>query len=270
MTKTCSCALLLLLVGCGAGSSEDSEAGNAREPMLKLPMNLQEISGLAHSPGGHLLTMNDERAVVYEVRFDPPGVTEFARFGDPVSDGDFEGIAVKDEHLYLMTSDGKLLRQSLKSSSDSYDSFKTGLKKVCELEGLAPHPAEEMLLLLCKTPYKKGRKKSLLIYSWSTVEETLAEDPWLSEDYKDLGLPHLHPSGITFSADGENIVVVAARERYYAVLDRQGTVLKHDKLPNQHVHQQTEGVIATTLNTLYLADEGVKDRGTITQYERFF
>ncbi len=238
--------------------------------MLKLPAALQEISGLARAPSGNLLAMNDESAIVYEVTFDPAAVAEFARFGDPVLSGDFEGIAAHDGQLYLLTSEGKLLRQKLDSATPDYDEFSTGLKKVCELEGLAPHPQTDNLLLLCKTPYQKGRKKSLLIFSWSTVDERLADEPWLERKYKDLGLPRLHPSAMTFTTDGERVVIIAAREQRYAVLSLDGNVVHHDKLPNTHVHLQTEGVVATPPNTLYLADEGQGDRGTITLYERFF
>ncbi len=266
MTRTFSLSLLTLLIlsGCEAPPAEE------RVPQLKLPGSLQEISGLTLNRDGDVLAVADERADIYRIRFDDADVTLHSRFGDGKSiKGDFEGITIHGETLYIVTSEGELFAQPATGSDGRYEKFDTGLKKVCELEGLTAVPDQPQLLLLCKTPYKKGSRKRLLVHAWSIDEQRLDPEPWLNLRYADLDTPRLHPSGISFNVDG-NLIIIAAKEQRYLVLTPAGELLRQDKLPNPHVHLQTEGVVVTSGNTLYLADEGQAGRGTITRYERFF
>ncbi len=266
MTRTCSLGVVLLWVLAGCEAPPPHE----RVPQLKLPKGLEEISGLTMTPGGELLAVADERADIYRIRFDQAEVTLHSRFGGKKSvKGDFEGIALLGDTLYIVTSEGDLLAKPVNADDGAFEQFDTALKKTCELEGLATYPGHPRLLLLCKTPYIKGFRKSLLIYAWSAETQALQPDPWLALRYADHGLPRLHPSGISFTASG-NAVIVAGREQYHLVLTPQGEVLEHGKLPNPHVHLQTEGVVLGSDDTLYLADEGQNGRGTITRYDRFF
>ncbi len=265
MTKTSSAALLIVFALTACEAPPPAE----RIPQLKLPTSLTEVSGLTLAPDGDVLAVADERAEIYRIRFDAAEVMLHSRFGKRGVKGDFEGSAVLDDTLYIVTSDGDLLQQPLDDEDGSYEKSKTGLKKICELEGLTSLPQSRRLLLLCKTPYEKGSRKHLLIYAWSVDDERLDEEPWLSRPYAELESPRLHPSGLAFNAAG-NLLIVAAREQRYLVLSASGEVVRQGKLPNAHVHLQTEGVVVTSSNTLYLADEGQAGRGTITRYERFF
>src|SRR5690606_17400976 len=75
---------------------------------FELPGRLDEISGLASTPGGRLFGHDDERALVNEI--DPATGEVGKRFsaGDPPLTGDFEGIAVVGERFFLVTSVGIL------------------------------------------------------------------------------------------------------------------------------------------------------------------
>ena len=75
-----------------------------------LPDRLEEISGLSMTQDGRLLAHNDEHSIVYEINPDDGSITKSFQVGDqrkPLVD-DFEGIAVSEEQVYLLTSTGRL------------------------------------------------------------------------------------------------------------------------------------------------------------------
>ena len=74
----------------------------------RLPDRLNEISGLAITPDGRLLSVDDEVAVVYELNYDDGHMVKAFALGKPVVKGDFEGIAVIDDLIYLTNSAGRV------------------------------------------------------------------------------------------------------------------------------------------------------------------
>jgi len=265
MTKICSCSCLLLtLLACGA----DRERGG--ELQLKLPKGLKEISGLAQLPDGSLLAIADEKAHVYRIDVLKRDAGKFAKFGDPVAKGDFEGIAVLDGYIYIVSSNGKLWRRRFDAPAQDYERFDTGIGKSCEVEGLSEWPEQNSLLIVCKSARRKSLRGRLTVFAWSATNQELLKQPAISKPFKDMGLPDLSPSGVTFSADRKRLFFVAAREQYFFETDLQGNLVRGGKFPFRKTHQQTEGVVITRENTLYLADEGGKERGKLTRYEPSF
>jgi hypothetical protein len=261
MIKICSCYLsCLLLWGCGSPSLP----GNQGNQQLSLPKALREISGLAQLPNGQLLAVADEKARVYNIDFKNQTVSKFSGFGKPAKKGDFEGIAFADQTIYLVTSDGEIWQQAL--NAKAYAQYETGLGKFCEVEGLAAIDEPLSLLILCKQARKKKFKDQLLVYRWNITTQTLDPSPFIRRSFTSLGLPTLSPSGLSLSANRQHLFFVAAREQFFFETTLDGQYVRGAKFPYPQTHPQTEGVFITRENTLYLADEGGKDRGTVTQY----
>jgi len=88
-----------------------------------LPDRLREISGLALTSDERLLAVADEFAVVYEIDYESDRLVKAFALGEPAARGDFEGIAVLDETVWLMTSDGVLYAAAEGGNGDivSYD-----------------------------------------------------------------------------------------------------------------------------------------------------
>jgi hypothetical protein len=101
--------LTFLVLACGAETSQ-APAAEAVDPsefmQWKLPKRLKEISGLALTPDERLLAITDEQAVVYELDYAEGRVIKSFWLGDPIVRGDFEGIAVLEDTVWLLTSDG--------------------------------------------------------------------------------------------------------------------------------------------------------------------
>ncbi len=88
--------------------SYNLKAGSARQ--WKLPGRLQEISGLAMTPDNRLLAHNDEKGIIVEIDYQSGSIVKAFGLTDlskPVAD-DFEGIAVADARIYLVSSSGRL------------------------------------------------------------------------------------------------------------------------------------------------------------------
>src|SRR5207237_4926681 len=89
-----------------AGANRDTRIAVAKWIM---PPQLREISGLALTSRGTVLTHDDNAGRIYEI--DPKtGVMlkGFSLVGN--QKGDFEAITIADDDIYLMASDGKLFR----------------------------------------------------------------------------------------------------------------------------------------------------------------
>jgi uncharacterized protein YjiK len=122
----------------------------------KLPGSLREISGLAATADGRLFAHSDERAVIHQIDYQSgkrlksftlsrqPGT----RKGKPIK-GDFEGIAIAGDELYLVTSHGTIYtaRLGIDRSAVAFTSYDTGLADTCEIEGLSYHADRHVLLL---------------------------------------------------------------------------------------------------------------------------
>ena len=261
MTKIYSLTLaLLLLASCDRSNTSEGEL------QLLLPKPLREISGLAELPDGRLLAVADEKAQVYSIDIQAQSVNKFTAFGEPAEKGDFEGIAVIDQMVYLVTSDGVIWQQSIDAPPEDFETFDTKIGKQCEVEGLAAIKEQNGLLIVCKQARKKKLNGHLVVFRWSITDKTLDTNPMILRSYASLGLPDVNPSGLTLTADAKRLFFVAARQQYFFETTLSGDVVRQGKFPHPKTHPQTEGVVITAENTLYLADEGDKKGGTITRY----
>jgi uncharacterized protein YjiK len=159
--------LSVLVTACGAEPGETA-ATEQQDPdafrQWKLPGRLREISGLALTTDERLFAVTDEKAIVYELDYLQGGIVKSFALGDPVVRGDFEGIAVLDDTIWLMTSDGSLLatKEGADGQDMRYRTFDTGHGDYCELEGLAQDRAAGTLILACKEANSK--KKGLMLF----------------------------------------------------------------------------------------------------------
>ncbi|MFT5209750.1 MAG: hypothetical protein ACI9CE_001473 [Flavobacterium sp.] len=231
-----------------------------------LPKKLNEISGLAQGFGGRIFAINDERAVIYEFDLqsgDVRGIVKIIGLDGKVVKSDIEGIAVLDEHFYLLNSTGRLY----KAKPDGFESITrvesryldTGLSNVCEFEGLSSFKG--MLFLACKKNYLKKDKGFLLIYKFDPKSELITE--YLRVDVQDLNRKKIHPSGLAVTES--QILLVAARQHLLIRLDKKGNFIGDMKL-DKKAHRQTEGIVVLNSSQLILADEGKRKGGKITIY----
>ena len=278
---------LLLPIGI-AGLPADSPAWPATQPGVslddyglraeeathsELPRRLREISGLAMTGDHRLLGHNDEAGIVFEI--DPRNGSVLKEFrladvGDPVAD-DFEGIAVADAWIYLVSSAGRLYEFPEGSDGEAvlFTVYATGVGRSCEIEGLAYDDGARELLLMCKDPRTADLVGQAAIYRWSVADKRLRDDPPTLVSVRDLagriGANRYRPSGIERHPVSGNYFVVAARQGAIAEVTPGGEVVAVRRL-RAGWHRQLEGITFAADGALLVADEGGNGRAIVTVY----
>src|SRR6202521_1539211 len=130
-----------------------------------MPPELREISGLALTSRGTVLTHDDNVGRVYEI--DPKTGILLKGFSlEGGVRGDFEAITIAGTDIYLLESKGKIFK--FKEGSDAeqvpYTVYDTGLRKECEFESMAFEADSSRLVLVCKKFLTKKAPHELLMY----------------------------------------------------------------------------------------------------------
>lgn len=254
-------------------SLDDYELDAGRATRWELPRRLREISGLATTADHRLLAHDDEDGVVYELDHRAGSVVKefrMADMSDPVAD-DFEGIAVAEGRVYLVTSEGRIYECPEGAARESvlFRMYATGVGRECEVEGLAYDPEGRELLLMCKDARGEPRADRLAIHRWSVDDMRLSAGSPIMIPVVDfarrIGSNRFQPSGIERHPVSGNYFVVAARQGAIAEITPTGEVLAARRFPAGR-HPQVEGIAFDADGALIVADEGGAGRGRLTVY----
>jgi uncharacterized protein YjiK len=233
-----------------------------------MPPELREISGLALTSRGTVLTHDDNIGRVYEV--DPKTGILLKGFSlEGGVRGDFEAISIAGDDVYLLESKGKIFKfkEGADASQVPYTVFDTRLGKECEFESLAYEADSTRFVLVCKKIRGKNEPHELLIYrlplpldlsTMSTlrvpIDEVIGSNKWKG----------FHPSDINIDPITKNYVMIASREKGLLVMTPDGNVVRSEPLPDDH--RQPEGVAITRDSILIVSDEANVRPPAITLY----
>jgi uncharacterized protein YjiK len=233
-----------------------------------MPPELREISGLALTARGTVLTHDDNIGRVYEV--DPRTGILLKGFSlEGGVRGDFEAITIAGADIYLLESKGKIFKfkEGADASQVPYTVFDTKLGKECEFESMVYEADSTRLVLACKKIRGKNEPHEVLIYRFplpldlstmSTlrvpIEDVVGSNKWKG----------FHPSDINIDPFTKNYVMVASREKGLLVLTPEGDVVRSEPLPGDH--RQPEGVAITPDSILIISDEANVKPAAITLY----
>lgn len=269
-------AWLCLMPGLSVANAQESfeQTYELGDPVrtINLSKGLLEISGLAAGEGDTVYAHNDEHGIVYRINLQNGDILSAFALGDPTVKEDFEGVAVVGERVYLVTSGGLLYEAPLGKHRQRvrYNIFDTGAGAFCEIEGLAPGPAADEFLLLCKGARKQSLAARLVMFKWRLSDRRAVEEPWLNIPWADFLSPEeqkgFRPSALEHSR-GE-MLILSARNRLFLTLGPDGSVREKASLPVGN-HYQAEGVALTSNGDLVIADEGFARRpGRLTIYRK--
>ena len=233
-----------------------------------MPEELREISGLALTTRGTVLTHDDNIGRVYEI--DPKTGILLKGFSlEGGVRGDFEAITTDGTDVYLLESKGKIykFKEGADASQVPYSVFDAGLGKECEFEGLAYEADSTRLVMVCKKIREKNEPHEVLIYrlplpldrsTMSTlrvpIEDVIGANKWKT----------FHPSDINIDPFTKNYVLIASREKGLLVVTPDGDVVRSEPLPDGH--RQPEGVAITRDSILIVSDEANVKPAAITLY----
>lgn len=236
-----------------------------------MPQILAEISGLALTPDGRLLAHGDETAEISQIDYRRGVIVKRFLLGDKVLRGDFEGITVVDDRIFMMTSDGHLyeFREGQNKAQVPYIVHDAHLGKECELEGVVYDRNINALVMPCKVVKLPELEGQFVMYKWSLDSTANPRVTHINVPLKSVigseNWDSFHSSDITIDPKTGNYVLVAAQEKGLIVIKPTGEGVSARELDD--VHNQVEGVAITRDGVLILSDEVGKSKpAAITLY----
>jgi uncharacterized protein YjiK len=246
------------------------DVANQKAATAQLPSELREISGLACDGRGRVFCHNDEQAVVFQIDPVRGKILEKFSVGDRTFRRDFEGIAVADSIMFLVTSDGTLYEFTRTPSGGraAARTYATGLGSGWDIEGLCYDPATRSLLIACKENPREKRLRH--VYAFSLKSHGLLQSPRFILDVekieKKAKIKDFRPSAIERHPASGTFFILSSSEPAILELSPSGEILAAVRLPDS-IHRQPEGLTFDGDLTLYISNEG-KNHGTVSRYPR--
>ena len=226
-----------------------------------MPNKLKEISGLSFYKGNQLACLNDEEGKVFIYDFVKKEIIDKIPFG---KDGDYEGVEVVGDEVFVLKSNGKL--KSFKIGIAYEREIDCSDPDVLEYEGLSYDPKSKYLLLAAKERVKdKDDKKMIYAYDFDrkvlfkhiAIPQNQLKDDVNGKDFK--------PSGIAVSPVTGQTFIIASAGKKLLILSKDGQKEALISL-NPKTFIQPEGICFTPNGDLFIASEGKDGEGYILKF----
>ncbi len=236
----------------------------------KLHYDLEEISGLTYYKEGLLAAIEDETGKIYLLDAVTGEVKRKIKFA---KSGDYEGIEIIGEHVFVMKSNG-LLYDFFITNEDKVKAnvTETAFTSRNNLEGLGLHNGK--LLIACKGEgeiagvkatgkgiysYDLGKATPLLFIHKGYLNSHIAERDYFKT------IKQFDPSGIATHPLNGDIYILSA-DHVLVVYDKELKLKEVVKL-DKHIFRQPEGICFSPQGQLYLSSEGDGERGELFVFE---
>ena len=231
-----------------------------------LPDILTEISGLTMFNDSTVACVQDEAGWIYFFGLNEGKILDKLRFS---GNGDYEGIAIVQEDIFVLKNTGKLYQYSI--TDQTTNTINTPLKGSNNAEGLAYDPIENQLLMACKS--KAGlngeRIRGKAVYGYHltagfksaplyliTAEDLLV---WNNQQEIPMRLSERRmgfmPSGIALHPHTGDVYIIASAGKLLFVLSKAGEI-KHCVPISPRIFRQPEGICFTSSGDLIISNEG--------------
>lgn len=257
--------------------SRDASKGNVNiVQRWDLPNELLEISGLTWLDNDRLGCVQDEKGIVFIYNTKSSSVEKQIAFAGA---GDYEGLALAGETLWVLRSDGNLFEiNSISSSKPKITEHDTPLTAAHNTEGLCYDKKNNRLLVTVKenVPKKTGHKG---IYSFDLPTRKMDSKPVMeidlgSEFFKDSETSNkktnkesdIMPSGITVHPLTGDIYITEGRKSKLLVTNDAAVVMKLYQL-DKTTFVQPEGITFSPAGELFISNEGTTKPGNILKVE---
>lgn len=263
-----------------------------KNPDQKFNLNshLNEISALTYYRKNRLLCVNDEKGVIFQYNLKKREISHKYKFSKA---GDYEGVELVGDTVFVLRSDGKIYSfKNWKSNDQELDVFKTVLRSPNDCEGLGYDASSNSLLVACKGRAgidKRYRGKrtvygfSLQSHSLDTVPRYIVDLEVLKQifnlsDYARFSLKMLEtvapskgdvsfqPSAVAIHPQTGNIYLLASVGKLLLILNPNGDIMAALKL-DRHLFRQPEGICFAPDGTLFISNEGRGGKATILKFE---
>ncbi len=179
-----------LLISCAAPTSVTTESQlpydfSKYNQRIVLPAELEEVSGIAIVDNNTLLCVQDEDGILFQYDIAQKSITRTFPFADK---GDYEGIVLKGDTVYVLRSDGMLFEILDYSSDARIVTSHSTMIPAKNSEGLCYDKANNRLLIAPKGKTGKGKatKDIRTIYAYNINTRQLSAEPVYSFDMNEL------------------------------------------------------------------------------------
>ena len=226
-----------------------------------MPNNLKEISGLSYYKGNQLACVNDEEGKVFMYDFVKKEVVNEIPFG---KNGDYEGIEVVGDEVFVLKSNGKL--KSFKIGLAFEREIDCSSPDVIEYEGLSYNPKSKNLLLAAKERVKDKDDKKM-IYAYDFDRKTLFKHIAIPQDQvrDEANGKKFKPSGIAVSPTSGQLFIISSDGKKLLVLAEDGRKEALYSL-NPDTFVQPEGICFSPNGDLFISSEGKGGDGYILKF----
>lgn len=282
--------ILVSLLACGNSHRVDTPLDDSTyrfdftTPDLEfdLPGRLREISGLTMISDSLVGAIEDETGVIYVININSGEVVNQFKFGKK---GDYEGIELVDDTMYVLRSDGEIYMVANWQSEDPQTlRIRTYLDRKNDTEGLGYQAEHHRLLIAAKEYPGKGRSRVRSIFGFDLFRKELDPEPAylipLDTIGVRLGLPGewirtllapildlegFKPSALAVHPLTGDIFVISSVLKVIAVLNSGGKLtalfpVEVDGMP------QPEGLAFLSNGDLLIATEGRGGKGRIFRF----
>jgi hypothetical protein len=241
---------------------------------VRLSSSLGEASGMACTDDGRLLMHNDEEGMVYDVDMRTGKVRSSFGVGRVLLREDLEGIAVKGDSGYVVTSAGRLFGFPLGRPGErvAFSIHRTPLTAAHDVEGLEYDPVTDCLLLACKGDGGRGAQRGQrAVYAWSLKTRTLLDTPRFLVNETAVGRAarkgRFRPSGLARHPESGTFFLVSSDGFCVVELSAEGAMLGAAAFPRR-VNPRAEGIAFAPDGSLLICNDGQGGPGSLTVYPR--
>lgn len=233
----------------------------------ELPGVLREISGIASIDEKRIACIQDEKGAIFIYNLEKSEIEREIPFHGR---GDFEGIALVDEVVYALRSDGIIFKvDDIGNDKPNISTFSMGFKNSQDAEGLCYDKANDRLLVAGKGPDPNFKSKKG-IYAYDLKTSKVDKNPAYLIDLKDDKLDPkkkkinktLNPSEILINPETDEIMI-SDRDGRLVFMNRNSEILRVVELPDSDF-KAVEGMCFDDDGNLYISNEFAgKDPGLI-------
>ncbi len=256
---------------------------------IKLPNELDEISGLAYVGSNILYCINDEKGKIYVLNVKENEILSEIEFG---KNQDYEGITVVENIVYVAKNTGNLYEvKGLKEGNVTTKKIEGFLNSDNDVEGLCYSEELNALFLACKDRPGKQKddfKGSKAVYKFDLSTGKVEEEPQFLinldavRDLKRSGNTQrlydkfLEKSGkgnATFNPSGIAIHPITKRVYILSSVGNTLVVLNSDGALHTAVHldgdkfKQPEGITFDELGNMYISNEARGGKANVLFFE---
>lgn len=236
---------------------------------------LHEISGITfpYKDSDVLVAIEDETGTLYQFRV---GENEMShgRFGKK---DDYEDVAVAQQHIIVLSSDGSLFTMPLINSQEENIQNVIKSEDVIpddEYEGLAVDPSDNKIYVLCKECKvdKKSDQVTGYVFEFRNNQPLLKGsfqiDTKQIDSFQSLKEKEFRPSALTKNIHTNEWYVLSSVNDMLVVTDQDWNVKAVHSL-NPKDFNQPEGIAFDGNNNLYISNEGgdKTKKGTVLKFK---